>query len=110
MKQFTTLLSITTRAMACVPTSRFQESFFVRQSLCLHKLFLNIKLVCTFLAITTLFLASCNDKQTTTAKQDSKDLASLFDNYYKERMQLIPLESTQNGDSVNNDKLYADFT
>src|SRR5436190_10769015 len=64
----------------------------------------------TLLSITILFLASCNNKQTTTAKQDSKDLASLFDNYYKERMQLVPIESTQNGDSVNNDKLYADFT
>lgn len=37
-------------------------------------------------------------------------LHKLFDNYYKERMQLIPFEATQNGDSTQNDKLYADFT
>jgi PBP1b-binding outer membrane lipoprotein LpoB len=62
----------------------------------------------TLLFIITLFFASCNNKQTT--KQDNKDLASLFENYYRERMQLVPIESTQNGDSTNNDKLYADFT
>ena len=64
----------------------------------------------TLLVFIALTFASCNNKQTTTTKQDSKDLASLFDKYYNERMQLVPIESTQNGDSTNNDKLYADFT
>ena len=41
---------------------------------------------------------------------DNKDLAVLLDNYYEERMQLFPLEATQNGDNRYNDKLYADFT
>ena len=41
---------------------------------------------------------------------DNKDLAVLFNNYYEERMQLFPLEATQNGDNRFNDKLYADFT
>jgi uncharacterized protein (DUF885 family) len=64
----------------------------------------------TLFVFIALFFASCNNKQTTTTKQDSKDLASLFEKYYNERMQLVPIESTQNGDSTNNDKLYADFT
>ncbi|MFT3681028.1 MAG: DUF885 domain-containing protein [Ferruginibacter sp.] len=34
----------------------------------------------------------------------------ILDDYYAERMALIPLEATQNGDSTQNDKLYADFT
>ncbi len=37
-------------------------------------------------------------------------LHKLFDNYYAERMRLIPFEATQNGDSTQNGKLYADFT
>jgi uncharacterized protein (DUF885 family) len=64
----------------------------------------------TLLVFIALTFTSCNNKQTITTKQDNKDLATLFDNYYNERMQLIPLESTQNGDSTNNDKLYPDFT
>ncbi|MFL5742657.1 MAG: DUF885 domain-containing protein [Flavisolibacter sp.] len=53
--------------------------------------------------------SSCNNKNNVERK-DNEDLGRLFDNYYNERMQLLPLESTQNGDSTNNDKLYADFT
>jgi uncharacterized protein (DUF885 family) len=64
----------------------------------------------TIFIIFVLFFASCDNKQTTNTKEDNKDLASLFDNYYKERMQLVPIESTQNGDTTNNDKLDADFT
>ncbi len=37
-------------------------------------------------------------------------LHKMFDSYFTERMHLIPLEATQNGDSMHNDKLYADFT
>ena len=39
-----------------------------------------------------------------------KAFNKMLDNYYMERMQLIPLEGTQSGDSTKNDKLYADFT
>jgi uncharacterized protein (DUF885 family) len=42
--------------------------------------------------------------------ENNKSLATLLDNYYNDRMELIPIESTQNGDSTFNDKLYADFT
>ncbi|MGE5520609.1 MAG: DUF885 domain-containing protein [Candidatus Dadabacteria bacterium] len=60
-----------------------------------------------------LFIAtacSCNNSKQGDIKKDKKELAILFENYYNERMQLFPLESTQNGDSTNNDKLFADFT
>jgi len=40
----------------------------------------------------------------------NKALASIFEEYYQERMMLLPLEATQNGDASKNDKLYADFT
>ena len=64
--------------------------------------------------LNSFFLISCNQHQSSGKKtikyMDNKELASLFDKYYAERMQLVPLESTQNGDTVNNDKLYADFT
>jgi uncharacterized protein (DUF885 family) len=58
------------------------------------------------------FLISCNNNKNEKAmsKNDNKELAALLENYYSERMQLIPIESTQNGDSANNDKLFADFT
>jgi uncharacterized protein (DUF885 family) len=63
------------------------------------------------ISLAGLFFISCNNNnQIVAPKKDNKELASLFENYYNERMQLIPIESTQNGDSVNNDKLYADFT
>ena len=63
------------------------------------------------LSLASLFVIACsNDKKKTEMKNDNKDLAALFENYYTERMRLIPVESTQNGDSTNNDKLFADFT
>lgn len=63
------------------------------------------------LFIACLFFTSCNNnnKQAET-KQDNKELAALFGSYYEERMKLVPLEATQNGDSIHNDKLIADFT
>jgi uncharacterized protein (DUF885 family) len=47
---------------------------------------------------------------TTKIKKDNTAFADLLEQYYNERMQLIPLESTVNGEPGNNDKLYADFT
>jgi uncharacterized protein (DUF885 family) len=43
-------------------------------------------------------------------KAADSSLASLFNRYYEERMQLFPLEATQNGDNRFNDLLPADFT
>jgi uncharacterized protein (DUF885 family) len=37
-------------------------------------------------------------------------LARIMENYYKERMQIFPIESTMNGEEQYNDKLYPDFT
>jgi hypothetical protein len=43
-------------------------------------------------------------------KISNKELANIFEEYYQERMNFLPLEATQNGDVLKNDKLYADFT
>jgi uncharacterized protein (DUF885 family) len=70
-----------------------------------------MKKISLMLSLASLFVIACsNDKKKTEMKNDNKDLATLFENYYTERMRLIPVESTQNGDSANNDKLFADFT
>jgi uncharacterized protein (DUF885 family) len=63
-----------------------------------------------FIAIVLLAFAACKLSNTNQTGEDNHELAALFENYYNERMQLYPLESTQNGDSLYNDKLYADFT
>lgn len=52
---------------------------------------------------------SCNNGVTKNTDSD-KQFTSILDNYYEERLQLFPLEATQNGDNRYNDKLYADFT
>ena len=41
---------------------------------------------------------------------DNKELAAMFEKYYNERMQLLPLEATTNGDNRFNDLLPIDFT
>jgi uncharacterized protein (DUF885 family) len=56
-------------------------------------------------------LAGCQSNTTKTAAADgSKGLAKLMEDYYQQRMSLFPIESTWNGDTRYNDKLYADFT
>lgn len=57
----------------------------------------------------TAMMACKENKQTENAQPDAK-LAAMFENYYNDRMQLFPMESTTNGDTLYNDKLYADFT
>jgi uncharacterized protein (DUF885 family) len=70
-----------------------------------------MKKYCLLFSLAFLFFFSCNDNnKKAEIKKDNKDLAALFENYYNERMQLVPIESTQNGDSANNNKLFADFT
>src|ERR1700741_4888783 len=68
------------------------------------------KIILSLLVASIFFFACNSNKQNAEMKTDNKDLAALFENYYNERMALIPIESTQNGDSINNDKLFADFT
>jgi uncharacterized protein (DUF885 family) len=48
--------------------------------------------------------------ETKKEKEDNKELATLFTNYYEERLQLFPLDATATGDNRYNDKMYADFT
>jgi uncharacterized protein (DUF885 family) len=70
-----------------------------------------MKKISLMLSLASLFVIACNNNnKETEMKNDNKDVAALFENYYTERMRLIPVESTQNGDSTNNDNLFADFT
>lgn len=51
-------------------------------------------------------LASCHDAHTgSTATDTGKQLATLFDNYWQQRLQLFPVEATASGDNRYNDKL-----
>ena len=63
-----------------------------------------------FVLLPLLAFAACKLSNSNQTGEDNTELAALFDRYYSERMELYPLESTQNGDSMYNDKLYADFT
>lgn len=56
------------------------------------------------------FAASCKLIPHNKPITENKDLNSLFNNYYEERMKLFPLEATSNGDNRYNDKLPVDFT
>jgi uncharacterized protein (DUF885 family) len=55
-------------------------------------------------------LAGCKLSNTNQTMEDNKELASLLDRYYEERLQIFPLEATINGDNRYNDKWYVDFT
>ncbi len=52
--------------------------------------------------------AGCKTNQAPT--EPNAALATMLDAYYNERMQLLPLEATVNGDDRYNDQLPADFT
>lgn len=68
----------------------------------MKKLFFLLSGICLF--------AACKDETKTSAKENSKELAALFNDYYNERMQLFPVEATANGEKGFNDRLYIDFT
>src|SRR5882724_10294553 len=56
-------------------------------------------------------LASCKlMPKSAPAKEDNKELARLFSDYYEGRMKLFPLDATVNGDERYNDLLSIDFT
>ncbi|CAN5317685.1 DUF885 domain-containing protein [soil metagenome] len=67
-----------------------------------------------FASLLLVSVFSCNtptaNQSSTVKPEDNKELATLFTNYYEERLTLFPLEATANGDSRYNNKLYADFT
>ncbi|MEO8768768.1 MAG: DUF885 domain-containing protein [Ferruginibacter sp.] len=68
------------------------------------------KLILTLLI--PMLIGSCNTdkKETTKIIDDNKDLGTLLEHYYNERMQRYPLEATANGDSSFNNLLPVDFT
>lgn len=69
-----------------------------------------MKTIFSVLFLSALLLLACTDHKPATAVGADKALAALLENYYNDRMALIPIESTQNGDSTHNDALYPDFT
>jgi uncharacterized protein (DUF885 family) len=52
----------------------------------------------------------CKSGNINQVKEDNKDLAALLDTYFNERMQLYPLEATNNGDYRFNNLFPAEFT
>ena len=64
-------------------------------------------------AILLLILAatiSCKTGKINQVKEDNKELATVVDQYFNERMQMYPLEATTNGDNRFNNLLPANFT
>ena len=74
-----------------------------------HRNYMHKRIYILLAAAVLLFSCNTNSKSSASVAQN-KDLATLFESYYTERMALLPLEATQNGDSIHNDKLYPDFT
>jgi uncharacterized protein (DUF885 family) len=68
----------------------------------MQKLIVVLFALCAFTA--------CKLSNNNATGEPNTELAALFDQYYAERMELFPLESTQAGDSLYNDRLNADFT
>ncbi|HUR11238.1 MAG TPA: DUF885 domain-containing protein [Flavitalea sp.] len=63
--------------------------------------------LCFFLA---LIISSCESHKDAKPAEDSSKFAAVLENTYQEYLKLFPLIATFNGDSVYNDKMYADFT
>ena len=59
------------------------------------------------LLISFLFVSAinCNQQSSISTKMSNPGLNKMFDNYHEDRMQLYPVEATQNGDNRYNDKL-----
>ena len=58
-------------------------------------------------------LASCKNKPSATetdSASGNQPFDQFLEHYYQQRMALFPVESTVNGESAYNDKLYAEFT
>ena len=68
-----------------------------------------------FAAIIVLVIViSCNNstenKSPGQKDENNKELSELMADYYRERMELFPIEATFNGDTTQNDIFYAEFT
>ncbi len=55
-------------------------------------------------------LLSCNENKNSNTMDENKELATLFENYFEERLQLYPLEATAIGDLRYNDQMPIAFT
>lgn len=60
--------------------------------------------------ISIALLLCCNSNKQKQAVEDNKELSKILEDYYRERMDLFPIEATWNGDTTHNDKFYPDFT
>ena len=63
-----------------------------------------------FVLLTAICINACSPTAPNEGAEKNKDMATLFDNYWEQRMQLFPLEATADGNNRYNDKLPADFT
>src|SRR3954452_10046502 len=61
------------------------------------------------IALVAVSLVSCKPNGSDSAKEDNKELATLFNNYYEKRLKLYPLEATAIGDTRYNNLLPVDF-
>jgi uncharacterized protein (DUF885 family) len=52
----------------------------------------------------------CQDAHAQFLKKANNSFTNLLEQYYNERMQLLPIEATYNGEPNHNGELYADFT
>jgi uncharacterized protein (DUF885 family) len=68
-----------------------------------------MKNVLFFLSI-IIIATCCKPGKINQAREDNIEFANLLDKYYDDRMEMFPLESTINGDSLFNNLLPADFT
>ncbi len=71
------------------------------------------KVIITALAIVTSVIVntSCNNNsKDSETKKEMKPISEVFEQYYKERMRLFPLEATANGDNSYNDLLPIDIS
>src|SRR4051794_16168391 len=62
------------------------------------------------IAFAALAVSACKFNNTNRSKEDNKGLATLFNNYYEERLTLYPLEATAVGDKRYNNLLPVDIS
>ena len=62
------------------------------------------------IAFAVMCLTACKLSNTNPGKEDNKELSTLFNNYYEDRLKLFPLEATAIGDKRYNNLLPVDFT
>ncbi len=55
------------------------------------------------IAFAAMSFTSCKLSNTNPTKEDNKELSTLFNDYYEERLKLFPLEATSIGDNRYND-------